>query len=87
MSRPLKKLNTINYHVRKTALLRYFHWSINRTWFPLSVTFTVIFNVHHDCDGKVTVTFVTCSKNSFENDLILVFSANGPQLIAEAKAY
>ena len=70
----------------KPALLRYFHWSIDRTELPLLVTFTVIFNVHQDCDGKVCVRFVTWSKNSFENDLILVFSANGPQLIAEPNA-
>jgi hypothetical protein len=29
---------------------------------------------------------VTWSKNSFVNDLILVFSANAPQLVAEAEA-
>jgi hypothetical protein len=42
--------------------------------------------MQQDCDGKVSVRFLTWSKNSFENYLILVFSANGPQLIAEAEA-
>jgi hypothetical protein len=61
----------------KIALLRYFHWSINNA---------LLYSLQQDCDGKVSVRFRTWSKNSFENDLILVFSANGPQLIAEAEA-
>jgi hypothetical protein len=44
------------------------------------------FILPQDCAGKVNVRFVTWSKNRFENDLILVFSANGPQLIAGAEA-
>jgi hypothetical protein len=52
----------------------------------LFVIFTAIVRLQQDCDGHVSVRFVTWSKNSFVNDLILVFSANGPQLIAEAEA-